>query len=167
MTPKPFGLPSTWPSTSSRSLPSVSTMIRGARSRYPGSMYLSHRSTGSSTCPSASITSYLRGMVALLLDHAIASELFNLGRVVAEQLAVHLGVVLAQQRRSHHVSGRLGQPHGVRRHRVLAPPGMLEIHDHAAFFEMGIAQHLGGVEHGSAGQSRAGQDLHHLVLGPL
>jgi hypothetical protein len=56
MTPKPFWLPRTCPSTRRRSLPSVSMTIRGARSRKLGSMYLSQMSTGSSTWPSASMT---------------------------------------------------------------------------------------------------------------
>src|SRR5499425_748713 len=65
MTPKPFWLPSTCSPTCRRSLPSVSTMILGARSRKAGSMYLSHMSSGSSTCPSASITLYTRAMAVV------------------------------------------------------------------------------------------------------
>src|SRR5262245_2398703 len=151
MTPKPFGPPRILFSTSSRSLPSLSTTIRGARSRKPGSRYLSQISTGSSTCPSASMTSYLRAMAISPLDHTVTQKLLDLGCVVAEELAVHLCIVLAEQWRPHHVGGGLGQPDRVGRHRVLAPPGMLEINDHAAFFEMGIAQHLGGIEHRAAG----------------
>src|SRR5215831_6231574 len=83
MTPMPLGLPSTLPSTSNRSLPSRSMIIRGARSRQAGSMYFSHRSTGSRMCPSASMTLYGRPMAHLLagmLNKPSRACLFTIGR---------------------------------------------------------------------------------------
>src|SRR5438128_2016911 len=61
--PIPRGLPSSLPSTLSRSLPFSSMTNRGRRSRNSGSMYLSHRSTGSRMWPSASTTLYARAMI--------------------------------------------------------------------------------------------------------
>src|SRR5215475_8049303 len=58
--PIPRGLPSSLPSTLSRSLPFSSMTNRGRRSRNSGSMYLSHRSSGSRMWPSASTTLYAR-----------------------------------------------------------------------------------------------------------
>src|SRR5262245_14986492 len=58
--PIPRGLPSSLPSTLRRSLPFSSMTNRGRRSRNPESMYLSHRSSGSRMCPSASTTLYAR-----------------------------------------------------------------------------------------------------------
>src|ERR1700675_7015 len=58
--PIPRGLPSSLPSTLRRSLPFSSMTNRGRRSRNSGSMYLSHRSSGSRMCPSASTTLYAR-----------------------------------------------------------------------------------------------------------
>src|SRR5881628_383586 len=58
--PIPRGLPSSLPSTLRRSLPLSSMTNRGRRSRNSGSMYLSHRSSGSRMCPSASTTLYAR-----------------------------------------------------------------------------------------------------------
>src|SRR2546428_6294573 len=60
--PIPRGLPSSLPSTLKRSLPLSSMTNRGRRSWNSGSMYLSHRSTGSRMWPSASITLYARVM---------------------------------------------------------------------------------------------------------
>src|SRR2546425_1139846 len=130
-------------------------------------MYFSKRSTGSSTCPSASITLYVRDMENLPSDDPLAAEGVELGGTVAEQPAVHLGVVLAEQRRPHHLGGRVRQAHRVRGHRVRAAPGMLKIDDEAARFQMGVRQHLSRVEHGTARDAGAGQDLHHLVLRAL
>src|SRR5262249_5520249 len=56
--PIPRGLPSSLPSTRRRSLPLSSTTNCGRRSRNSGSMYLSHRSSGSRMWPSASTTLY-------------------------------------------------------------------------------------------------------------
>src|SRR5256712_98613 len=58
--PIPRGLPSSLPSTLRRSLPLSSMTNRGRRSRNSGSMYLSHRSSGSRMWPSASTTLYAR-----------------------------------------------------------------------------------------------------------
>src|SRR5262245_26866761 len=58
--PIPRGFPNSLPSTLRRSLPFSSMTNRGRRSRNPGSMYLSHRSSGSRMCPSASTTLYAR-----------------------------------------------------------------------------------------------------------
>src|SRR5215470_8442135 len=58
--PIPRGLPSSLPSTLRRSLPLSSMTNRGRRSRYSGSMYLSHRSRGSRMWPSASMALYAR-----------------------------------------------------------------------------------------------------------
>src|SRR5215813_113713 len=60
--PIPRGLPSSLPSTRRRSLPFSSMTNRGRRSRNPGSMYVSHRSSGSRMWPSASITLYARAI---------------------------------------------------------------------------------------------------------
>src|SRR5438445_6351068 len=57
--PIPRGLPSSLPSTLRRSLPLSSMTNRGRRSRNSGSMYLSHRSSGSRIWPSASTTLYV------------------------------------------------------------------------------------------------------------
>src|SRR5215470_11670123 len=65
--PRPRGPPMIVPSMFKRSLPSVSTNMRGARARNLGSMYLSQRSTGSRMWPSASITLYSRPMARLLV----------------------------------------------------------------------------------------------------
>src|ERR1043166_4504655 len=82
--PIPRGLPSSLPSTLSRSLPLSSMTNRGRRSRNSGSMYLSQRSRGSRMCPSASITLYARVIgdpsegnriaAILLLDDLIRSD---------------------------------------------------------------------------------------------
>src|SRR5260370_13164591 len=58
----PRGLPSSLPSTLRRSLPFSSMTNRGRRSRNSGSMYLSHRSSGSRIWPSASTTLYVRAI---------------------------------------------------------------------------------------------------------
>src|SRR2546422_3568568 len=58
--PIPRGLPSSLPSTLRRSLPFSSMTNRGRRSRNSGSMYVSHRSSGSRMWPSASTMSYAR-----------------------------------------------------------------------------------------------------------
>src|SRR5229473_5595672 len=58
--PIPRGLPSSLPSTLRRSLPLSSMTNRGRRSRNSGSIYLSHRSSGSRIWPSASTTLYAR-----------------------------------------------------------------------------------------------------------
>src|SRR5207247_5918379 len=60
--PIPRGLPSNLPSTPRRSLPLSSMTNRGRRSRNSGSMYLSHRSSGSRIWPSASMTLYVRAI---------------------------------------------------------------------------------------------------------
>src|SRR5438445_6378821 len=60
--PIPRGLPSSLPSTLRRSLPFSSMTNRGRRSRNSGSMYLSHRSSGSRIWPSASTTLYVRAI---------------------------------------------------------------------------------------------------------
>src|SRR5207249_4345410 len=84
-----------------------------------------------------------------------------------EPAAVHLGVVLAQERRARHGRGRRGELHGVARHGEPAPRRVLEAHHHAAGDQPGIRQHLAGVEDGATGNAGARQDLHRLVLGPL
>src|SRR2546426_2808325 len=58
--PIPRGLPSSLPSTLRRSLPFSSMTKRGRRSRNSGSIYVSHRSSGSRIWPSASTTLYAR-----------------------------------------------------------------------------------------------------------
>src|SRR5256885_6714449 len=60
--PIPRGLPSSLPSTLRRSLPLSSMTNRGRRSRNSGSMYRSHRSSGSRIWPSASTTLYVRAI---------------------------------------------------------------------------------------------------------
>src|SRR5213083_2933131 len=60
--PIPRGLPSNLPSTLRRSLPFSSMTNRGRRSRIAGSMYVSHRSSGSRMWPSASTTLYARAI---------------------------------------------------------------------------------------------------------
>src|SRR5437870_1749851 len=60
--PIPRGLPSSLPSTLRRSLPLSSMTNRGRRSRNFGSMYRSHRSSGSRIWPSASTTLYVRAI---------------------------------------------------------------------------------------------------------
>src|SRR5215468_2174847 len=60
--PIPRGLPSSLPSTLRRSLPFSSMTNRGRRSWNAGSMYVSHRSSGSRMWPSASITLYARAI---------------------------------------------------------------------------------------------------------
>src|SRR5712691_3407742 len=69
--PIPRGLPSSLSSTLRRSLPFSSMTNRGRRSRNSGSMYVSHRSSGSRMCPSASTTLYagVIGNPPLQLDH--------------------------------------------------------------------------------------------------
>src|SRR5262249_3351394 len=59
----PARIASILPSTLRRSLPFSSMTNRGRRSRNPGSIYFSHRSTGSRMWPSASTTSYARAIV--------------------------------------------------------------------------------------------------------
>src|SRR5437762_2863644 len=61
--PIPRGLPSSLPSTLRRSLPLSSMTNCGRRSRNSGSMYWSHRSTGSRIWPSASTTLYVRAIL--------------------------------------------------------------------------------------------------------
>src|SRR5205807_5496026 len=53
---------------------------------------------------------------------------------------------------------------GVRGHRVLAAPWVLQLGDHAARLHVRVGQHLVGVEHGATRDARAGQDLERLVL---
>src|SRR6185295_8941718 len=60
--PIPRGLPSSLPSTLRRSLPLSSMTNRGRRSRNSGSIYRSHRSSGSRIWPSASTTLYARAI---------------------------------------------------------------------------------------------------------
>src|SRR5262249_14040337 len=101
------------------------------------------------------------------LDDAVAPERLHLCVAVAEQLAVDLRVVLAEKRGTHHVSGECGQPPGVGRHGMGAPPRMLEVDDEAALAKVLVLEHLGGVQHGPARHARAGEDLQRLVLGVL
>src|SRR5262245_30375368 len=60
--PIPRGFPSNLSSTRRRSFPFSSMTNRGRRSRNAGSMYVSHRSSGSRMWPSASITLYARAI---------------------------------------------------------------------------------------------------------
>src|SRR5439155_886588 len=64
------------------------------------------------------------------LNHAFLAKLLQLFVAVAEQPAVDLGVVLAEQRRADHLGGRRRHPHRVRGHRVFAAPRMLQLGDH-------------------------------------
>src|SRR5215831_20495989 len=101
------------------------------------------------------------------LNDAVAAKRLHLRVAVAEQLAVDLCVVLAEERGAHHVGGGIGQTHGVGRHGIRAAPGMLEVDDEAALAEVLVLEHLGGVEHSPARHARAGEDLQRLVLGAL
>src|SRR5262249_26497145 len=101
------------------------------------------------------------------LDDAVAPERLDVRLTVAEQLAVDLRVVLAEERGAHDVRGGIRQAHGVGRHGVRAPPRMLKVDDEARLAEVLVLEHLGGVEHGAARHAGAGQDLEHLLLGPL
>src|SRR6266481_8773252 len=84
--PIPRGLPSNLPSTLRRSLPLSSMTNRGRRSRNLGSMYLSHRSSGSRMWPSASMTSYARvmGKPSLLRGRRERRQLADVARVVLD-----------------------------------------------------------------------------------
>src|SRR5215475_4373983 len=101
------------------------------------------------------------------LYDAVAPERLHLRVAVSEQLAVDLRVVLPEKRSAHHVGGGIRQAHGVGGHWIGAAPGMLEVDDEAALAEVLVLEHLGGVEHGPARHSRAGEDLQGLVLGAL
>src|SRR6185295_5569658 len=84
--PIPRGLPSSLPSTPRRSLPFSSMTNRGRRSRNSGSMYLSHRSSGSRMWPSASITLYARviGKPSLLRGRRERGQLADVAHVVLD-----------------------------------------------------------------------------------
>src|SRR5580765_4260106 len=84
--PIPRGLPSSLPSTLRRSLPLSSMTNRGRRSRNSGSMYLSHRSSGSRMWPSASITLYARviGKPSLLRGRRERRQLADVAHVVLD-----------------------------------------------------------------------------------
>src|SRR6185295_1862379 len=84
--PIPRGLPSSLPSTLRRSLPLSSMTNRGRRSRNSGSMYRSHRSSGSRMWPSASITLYARviGNPSLLRGRRERRQLADVAHVVLD-----------------------------------------------------------------------------------
>src|SRR4029453_1744096 len=84
--PMPRGLPSSLPSTLRRSLPFSSMTNRGRRSRKSGSMYRSHRSSGSRMWPSAPITLYARviGRPSLLRGRRERGQLADVPHVVLD-----------------------------------------------------------------------------------
>ena len=86
-------------------------------------------------------------------------------RAESEQLAVNVGVVLAQQRRGFHFDRRILESHRTSRHREVAAHRMLDRDDHAALLEMRIVQQLDAVEHRAARDAGLAEDPHHLVLG--
>src|SRR5512145_396178 len=97
-------------------------------------------------------------------DHAVAAKRVELGLAQAQQLAVHLRVVLAEQRGPHHLRRRLRQLHRVARHRVRSAPGMLELGDEARRLEVRVGEDLLRVEHRAAGHARTREDRGDLLL---
>src|SRR5262245_35398970 len=162
--PIPRGLPSSVPSTLRRSLPLSSMTNRGRRSRNSGSMYVSHRSTGSRMWPSASITLYTRVIGNPSLDHALRLQLRQLLGAEPAHLAEDLRVVLAEERGARHLRRRRRKPDRTGRRRHAPARRMLDVHDHAAAPEVLVRHHLVGVEDGTAGDAGGAEPRHHLVL---
>src|SRR5438128_6776693 len=106
--PIPRGLPSSLPSTLRRSLPFSSMTNRGRRSLNSGSMYVSHRSTGSRMWPSASITLYA-GVIGNPSEGNRTAAILTLLR----RPAVRLRARTAHEHRACALAQAVGLPEGL------------------------------------------------------
>src|SRR6266542_2642278 len=97
-------------------------------------------------------------------DDAVAPESVELRLAAAEERAVHLRVVLAEEGRPYHLGGRRREADRAARYRHPSAHGMVDVDDHAAPAKVLVRQDLGGVEDGAARDTGPRERLHHVML---